>query len=118
MINLCQDSISIFGQSDSIDYCDFHYHSITIIPIYCSTLIIYTCSSKWLSNSLVGGLYRHDREAENEGKRVTNTNIVLPWQLLSYPFFPIWGFRVETKSPSGPKAVMLYTFCSSYGPAD
>ena len=38
MINLCQDGISIFGKSDSIDYCDFHYHGITIIETYCPSL--------------------------------------------------------------------------------
>ena len=33
MINLCLDGISIFGKSDGIDYCDFYYHDIMIIPI-------------------------------------------------------------------------------------
>ena len=40
MTNLCQDGISIFGKSDGIDYCDFHYHGITIILIYFPTLLL------------------------------------------------------------------------------
>ena len=40
MTNLCQDGISIFGKSDGINYCDFHHHGITIIPIYCPTLVV------------------------------------------------------------------------------
>ena len=33
VINHGQDGILICGKSNSINYCDFHYHGITIIPI-------------------------------------------------------------------------------------
>jgi len=35
--NIDHHSISVLRKFDGIDYCDFHYHTITIIS-YCPTL--------------------------------------------------------------------------------
>jgi len=40
--NIDHHGISVLWKFDSIDYCDFHYHSITIISIYCPTLHVAT----------------------------------------------------------------------------
>ena len=46
MINLCQDGISIFGKSDGIDYCGFHYHGITIMLILLFIISRYSILSR------------------------------------------------------------------------